>query len=395
MAITPFILARAFVENAGAYSPTETYDFGTNDLNECTADMNYRIMSEAADMHDIIISTDEIITEAIMAGGYSIDVLHENVFATIKEGAIKFFNKIKSMIKGIIEILKTHFYKMTKKTGNWVRVITPRIESVMNNQPGYGEYRIEGYKWNSDYLAKDGALISGVKSLLDEWNIAVNSNDGLKADAIKAAKEDYRSRTYQNTSAEDVDADSKMVKDAVADLEQRASNSKTAREAFEKSFVNKVAQKFNVSGGSSLEVVWSDISKTAHGGSNEKLTHKISDLGGPRHMLTVVEKSGDALTAIRDLYTNYLKDIEEYTRKLNDIGSGVDVENANKIPDEVTRAIREAYKEYFDHAMKMTTMYVTASNSARQLHINLHKSMVDDYMTYLTKLSGYKSQKKK
>ena len=390
MAITPFGLAQALVESAGAaHSPIAAYEFGTDNLNECTADMNYRIMSEAADMREIIVSTDELLAEAAMTAPDRVDTLHENVFTTIKEGVIKFFNKIISMVKGIIEKIKAYFYKMTGKTDKWVKIMEPKIQAAQR-QPGYSDFSVECYRWNPDYLGANGELAANVGKLVDDWREVVQQGD-KKAKGISDIGKNMiaGAAEFKGTKKNPTDADSEGVKSYVADEDKLAGEFKKEREDFEKNFAKTASGIFGVGSASSVDVIWAEVTKKARGA--EKVETKVG--GDAGKMLNAVKDSGKAIEAIKKVYEKHLKDLVDYKAALEKIGSDLNIKDEDKYPAEVVRVLREGYKAYYDLIMKQTTMYETTANSARQLHTSLVQSMTSDYMNVLTKFAGFKGNK--
>lgn len=391
MAITPFGLAQALVESAGTHSPIiAAYEFGTDNLDECTADMNFRIMHESADLAEIIVSTDELLAEAAMTSPERVDVLHENVFKTIKEGVVKFFDKIISMVKGIIEKIKAYFYKMTGKTDKWVKIMEPKIQAAQR-QPGYSDFSVECYRWNADYLSANGELATNVGKLVDDWREKVQDKDkNAKKLSDEATKIPTEAAAYKSTKKNPVDADSDKVKKYVIEVEGSIRSHKTDRENFEKNFAKTVASIMGVGSASSIDVVWAEITKKAQGGT-EKVETKVG--GDAGKMLNVVKESGKSVEAIKKVYEKHLKDLIDYKATLEKIGSEMTIKDEDKYPSEVVRVLREAFKAHYDLIMKQTTMYETTANSARQLHTNLVQSMTSDYMTILTKFAGYKGNK--
>lgn len=390
MAITPFGLAQALVESAGTHSPIAAYEFGTDNLDECTADMNFRIMHESADLAEIIVSTDELLAEAAMTSPERVDVLHENVFKTIKEGVVKFFDKIISMVKGIIEKIKAYFYKMTGKTDKWVKIMEPKIQAAQR-QPGYSDFSVECYRWNADYLSANGELAANVGKLVDDWREKVQQGD-KKAKKVSDYGKDIiaDAADYKGTKKNPTDADSEGVKSYVADEDKLAGEFKKDREEFEKNFAKTVASIMGVGSASSIDVVWAEVTKKAQGGT-EKVETKVG--GDAGKMLNVVKESGKSVEAIKKVYEKHLKDLIDYKAALEKIGSDLTIKDEDKYPSEVVRVLREGFKAYYDLVMKQTTMYESTANSARQLHTNLVQSMTSEYMTVLTKFAGYKGKK--
>ena len=381
MAITTFTLARALTESANAaHTSIGAYDFGTDNLNECFADMNYRIMSEAADMNEIMVSTEELLAETSITNPSRVDILHENVFTSIKEGVIKFFNKIISMVKGIIEKIKEFFYKMTNKTDKWVSLMEPKITAAQK-RTGHSDFTAECYNWNADIVTT--TIKRGVQKLAEDWGTAAGHSD-----KVLSTMKDVMGRTGEQYK--DKNADDEDVKKYVASLEERTKTFEADTEHHVKTFPNEVANAFGAkSNPSTIDVVWSDITNRAHGGT-EKITRKISS--EVNSMLAFVKESKNTIKDLKDTYETHIKQLSEMKTKIERASSDFTITDENKYPVEVTRAARDVFKAHADKLMKITTSYETAMNTARQININLVQAMTSDYMAVLSKFAGYKGK---
>ena len=67
MALFPIMLQEGISRSVNNYiCNVQPFAFGSDDLNECSAEMAYQIANEAANLHEMFMITDEILAEAAM-----------------------------------------------------------------------------------------------------------------------------------------------------------------------------------------------------------------------------------------------------------------------------------------------------------------------------------------
>lgn len=385
MAISPFMLERFINEGAtGSHYNIPAYNFATDDLNECTSTMNTVVMIEAADVHEIIVGTDELLVEAATTNPHCIQALQEASFKSIKDSIIKFFKKIIEMIKGIIAKLKAYFYQITGKTSKWVTVMEPRINKARGNS-GYENVSAERYKWNVEFV--QNGIRDGIVKLMKTSADEVNSPDVIDVEFSNLSKEIKSAVSHYK----DDDTNSVKAKAFVDECKTECEDLKKEMEKFKDGFPTLVAQAFGVSG-TSLDTIWKEVSKKARGNANEKTDVKYGSEA--LSMLDVVKKSSENINKIKDAYDGHLEIITKIKDKLeNNRDFELDNESEYK-SSEVIIAAKEVYKVTCDGVVSIVSAFETAINTARQLNLNLHKEMISEYMTLLTKFASFKGTKK-
>lgn len=385
MAISVFQLASALTESA-AVSNVPAFEFATDNLQECTGEMNYMIMAEAADYREIAVSTNELLAESAINNPGAVSALDENIFTTLKDGIIKFFNKIIAMVKGLIEKIKAFFYKMTGKTDKWVSIMEPKINEA-KRKTGYGDVSAERYNWDTKYVMTD--MMAGVGSMVDDWRSAVGA---MKSDKDVSLLADYVRDVRQSSAGyKGEDADSDKTKTAVKHYEDNAKASQDELESFKKSFNDTVAKAMGVSG-SDLNTVWAEVTKKAHGGTNEKTERKYGNEVDA--MLGVIKKSKDTIDGLKKKYEAHLKHLTTFKDALEKAGGNMDqFKSEDKLPADMVRAARESFKAEYNKIMEITKSYETAMNTARQMNTSFVQDMTTEYMTLLTKFAGFKGKK--
>ncbi|MCM1231728.1 MAG: hypothetical protein NC311_05765 [Muribaculaceae bacterium] len=392
MAVTAFTLQRALSEAAsGAYAPAvDAYQFGSDDLGACTNEMAYIIACEAADYSEHAANADDVLTECALANPDNFTTLSEGVFSTMKTKIKAFFDKIISMVKGIIDKLKAFAYKMTGKVDKWVSVMEPKLREA-SGKTGASEFKAEMYKYDEKFILE--GLKGGLASMMGEWdsnNPAGTVNLDQLAGKLKGVK-DTKIQGVNDQGGNDTS--STEATSAAADFQKQAEDSKKAREDFQDGWASKLGGYFGASG-SSVDEIYSDLIKKGHSGESQKTTETVGNRWSS--MLSTIKSSKKTLTDIQKVYDDHLKSLQKFRAALEKSGSGLDIkdESKNNIPANVANAAREAYKEYYNHIMAYTQAYEGAAGRVRQVNTDLLNGMTSDYMTALSKFASFKGEKK-
>lgn len=334
------------------------------------------IIDEAACYSEYTLAAEEIMVEATLANPDRMDILSENIFDTIKAGAKKFFDKIISVVKGIIDKLKAYFFKFMGKTGSWVKLMKPKIQNAQNKRAGNAELTAEMHEWDTTYITE--GMTSGIKTLLDEWRASIGKvNYQGAVDSVKKF-----ANSFVGT-----DPDS-FKENTEANLKREIEDAKDAIEEIPEVLVDEINKNLGVDGTDTATCL-SEIRKKGNGG--EKTTVKYGS--NVSSMLTAVENSAKTIKNLEKTYNEYLK---ELTKHRDSVSKTTDIkfENEDKMPGNAATLSREKLRVSLDTVIKYTTAYHSATDGIRQINIGLINDMTKEYMTVLTKFAGAKEPKK-
>ncbi|MCM1230057.1 MAG: hypothetical protein NC489_07990 [Ruminococcus flavefaciens] len=383
----------------GIASNIAPYQFASDNINECSAEMDLVIMTESVEMAEMFMVTEEIMAEAAINNPAALDTINENVFSKIWDGMKKFFDKIISMVKGIIDKLKAHIYKMSGKTSKWLTVMKPKIEDVKRNQSGYEKVTFEGYDYDAAYI-KDG-MNSGVAALGNDWKKSVipSLSDAEKTgqslmqqvaklrsntDAGVAASRDASVPDGQKANA--VDSKNSNLTQYQGWVKEEA----TRLENYKKNFPKTVASAMSAGGATTLDAVWTACAKKARGGKSEKSTITVGSKVDT--MISALEGMGDAVTTLKETYENHLKDLVDFKSDLD--SDTFKLEDDDKVPGNVMGAIRDLLSAKYKYITEVTSLVENAMNTAKTQNLAYLQEMGSSYMSALTTFAAYKGSKK-
>lgn len=387
MAITPYMLHEAATRSSGMFScNVAPYEFGSDDLFECSAEMAYQIANESAFMNEMFMVTDEILAEAAMNNPDRFDVINENVFSKIIEGVKKFLDKIIAMVKGIIDRIAAFFYKMTGKTDKWLKVMKPKITEVRNKQVGYENFAAEIFDYDEEYIIS--GMLKGIGDMVagHRKDMAAGLEISTQLAKVMRTANNIKPVADGTEQVPAAAADDPRIKDA-NDLAKKISEDLTK---FNDGFVKLVAGYMGTTATSDLDAVWTECVKKAHKGGTEKRDVKIG--GRVDDMLSAIEKSKNTISDLKKAYEEHLKTLVEHRKSVESSWSSGIPERAD-VPKNVTSAAQSAVSAWSESLSKKISKYETALNSARDKNTALVQQMVQDYMTALTKFASYKAPK--
>jgi len=396
--ISVFTLSQAISESAArAVDNVPAYEFATDNLSECSAEFSYALVNEASNLREIMASTDEILAEAAFNNPSSVDELNENVFTTLKDGVVKFFNKIIAMVKGLIEKLKAFFYKMTGKTDKWLKIMEPKINAAKNNK-GYSDVSMEMYNWNAAFITgtSGDCMAGGLDKLVADWRaeaeVAGKSNIGNYM-------EEMRNSTKSVKSAAGLDADGKQVEKGdkgkgwagTSKIDAETKKKVEALEKFKSTASDKIGAAWKIKA-TSMDVLTSELRKKATGGA-EKTEKKFGGEVGA--MVDAIKNSAKAIEKVKKSYEDHLKHLTDFKAALEKQGDelGNLGKKSDTIPAEAIRAGSDYVKAVYNHAMEITRTYENAMNAVKNLNVSLIQEMCTEYMSALGKFANFKGTK--
>lgn len=382
--LSAFNLAQRINESAAGnqgMGTIEAYAFiGT--MAEATTEFNDMILGEAVNMSEFHTGAEEILAEAATTNPDSLDAINENVFTTIKEGVIKFFEKLKSMVKGIVEKLKAFFFKLTGKTDKWLTVMKPRIEAAKRNS-GTGDLTMEMHKWDTAFITE--GMLAGITKMMDTDLPAIKGVEAAAKAFVSA-----ESIGAPATKANPVDADSDKTKAIVKQLEDYSDTLKSDREELKNDCAKDLASALGVSANSSMDAVYKDVAQKATGG--EKVTVKFVSEIGVDKMVETVDKSKTTIDNLKKAYEKHLTKIHEDQKKVEAALAKVDVKNPEKYATEVVRAAKACLSNYSTNITAGYSTLESAVNTVRGMNVKYVQDMISEYMNALTKFAGSKSK---
>lgn len=388
--LSVFTLSQAITESANrVLDNTPAYEFATDNLSECASEFHFALISEASNISEIMAGTDEILAEAVFENPSSVDALSENVFTTIKDGVVKFFEKIISMVKGLIEKLKAFLYKMTGKTDKWLQIMEPKINAAKNNK-GYGDVSHEMYNWNTTFITgtSGDCMAGGLDKLVADWRstceVVGKSSAKEFIDLSKATTKDVR-------GAAGMDADKKPAEKKTGDYDKISKKWGEMLEKFKSNAPDKIGSAWKIKA-TSMDVLTGELRKKAQGGSEKTEVKFGNDTG---KMVEAIKNSSKTIEKVKKAYEDHLKHLTDFKANLQKQGDelGDLGKKADTIPSEVIRAATDSVKAAYKYAMDVTSTYEGAMNTVRNLNTTLIQEMCSEYMTALTKFANFKGSK--
>lgn len=389
MAFDAFKLARAMNESAGNFiGAVDAHRFASDDLNACTAEMNYGIVCEAADFQHTLVGGDDILAETAVENPGNLESLSESVFDNLKAKVVSFFKKVVAMVKGIIEKIKAAIYKMTGKTTKWCDLMEPKLRKVT----GASDFKVEMYPYDRAYITK--GLSDKLKSLLSAWNNEV----GISANTLndfKRLKDTYAAAAGGHAGEAEGSNGGDGKDGVVKDNEEAAEKEKELTEKFKDDWADKLCKMLADTSATSIDGVWTEVIKKARGDESSKTPQAVfSDWSS---MFNTIKDSSKTLDNIKKVYDEHLKVLQKVQSDIEKSGSDLKITNETKdpkVPADVANSYRSLISARYNHIITVTQAYETAASTARQTNINLMNQMVGDYMGALNKLAGFKEKKK-
>lgn len=395
--LSVYKLTNAINESASGVSTIESipaYNF-VGGLDEATSEMNYILMSEAVDLMAFQTGASEIMTEAAINNPDSLSALSENVFTTVGAKVKAFIDKVISMVKGIIEKIKAFFFKLTGKIDKWLGVMKPRITKA-SGYSGASDQQIEMHKWDVEYIATEGGMVSGLGAIADQMTKKVND----KFTAVEGFKQDIASIKGETMTDDmrDKGGDDPAVKATVEKMEKALNTYKDNAEGLTDEFRGVIATALDVTGENpnTMDDVWSAVTKRATGG--EKVTMKFSEAAGGKGvdgMLKAVEGSKKSISALKKSYEKHLADLGKLKTAVEKaFKADSKVEKIDKFPAELRGKYQNIISEISNQATKNISVMESAMNTAKSKHIGYVQQMTSEYMSALSKYANFKGKKK-
>lgn len=389
--------------NNRIYDTGRGYEF-YGSIHECTAEFNYMVMVEDADIQGFITSSDEILAEAVLSGDtYRVDRLSEGVFSNIKDGLSKFFEKIRNFVKGIIEKIRAFLYKLVGKTDKWLKIMKEKVLAAARITRS-SNMTYEMHKWNITYVTTD--LLAGVQSTLDfadgsktipglvkDMTVTPDSLKTHMADIARAF--DHRigraaDDTPDNAKDDNVVTKSKertAVTDKIKDYIDKINEAKSD---FDEKWPDTLAAAVGVSAGSSVDSVWSEVAKKAKGDSNEKVEVKFCSQWGIDSMLQAIDQSKKTITDLKSKYDKHYEKLTKIHKEWDNALDKFKIDGEKNMDSTATSQARSMLTAIVGFVTHQISACETASNTARGANVKFVQDMTHEFMNALTKFASYK-----
>lgn len=392
--LSVYKLTTAINESATGMSSNVDAHVFHGSMDEMAAEFGFTLMSEAADMATMVVTAEEIMTEAAISNPSSLAAMSENVLDNIGSKLKGIIDKLIAMVKGVIDKLKAFFFKFTGKTAEWLKVMKPRITAAAG-QAGASEFNVEAHSWDVDYIT-DG-MVSGIDRLMA---IAAKTDDKFKMVSDVTSTIDSL-KTNMDPSMQGKGGDDPAVKSAVEKLEQYIDSAKEDEKEAADGMATVIADAMEVAESvSTLEEVWSAVTKKATGG--EKVTVKIGEIKCGKFgssydgMLKAIEESKKTISAIQKSYDNHLKTLKTLRSKVDGVfKKDSKVDKLEKFPTDLKTKYNAAISSGSAIVTKTLSMTESAINNARAKNTSCLETMTSEYMGILSKFAGYKGKKEK
>ncbi len=391
--LSVYKLTQALSESAsGASSNVDAHVFrGT--LDEMAAEFGFTVMSETADLLSFAANAEEIMSEAAIENPSTVAAMSESVLETIGNKLKAIIDKLIAMVKGVIDKLKAFFFKFTGKTSEWLKVMRPRVTAAAGRE-GASEFSVEAHKWDVEYITN--GMVTGIDALM---TIAAKTDDKFKmVEQVSSTIESVK--VNMNPDLQGKNGDDPGVKAAAEQLDKFIEESKKEEEETGDGMATLIAGAMQVSDSvSTLEEVWSAVSKKANGG--EKVTTKIGEISCGKFgssydgMLKAIEESKKTISAVQKSYDNHLKTLKSLRSKVEStFKSSGKVEKLEKFPTDLKTKYNTAISSGSAMITKTLSMTESAINNARAKNTASLQAMTSEYMGILSKFAGYKGKKK-
>lgn len=365
-AVNESVTNHTLYENSNDIAP---HEFTGLDCVEAMQEASYVIMSEAAAYEEFSIAADELMVEAVMTNPVAVDALSESILTNIGKGVKRVFDKLISVVKGIIEKIKAFFAKFTGQTDKWLKIMEPKINAVSSSDVKYMMYN-----WDEKFIL-DG-IKAGIGKLKDDWK--ANYGSAKYTQLVEQAK---RAAGGKQMANKEVDADNIMKS---GELNKELEN-------IDEKMLGYIKAAIGTDGTTAQEAINASIKK-AHGGDSEK--SEIEVFPKKAQYIAFVRGSKKAITDLQNHYKDTLAELNNY-KKAIDQSANISFEHEGDMKGGNAGAVRSALKTNIDYYVKFTTRFVNTMNTLGNINIGAIRDCAKEYMGALSKLAGTKEKKDK
>lgn len=166
-----FNMATAINEasTGGHNNSISAFDFGGT-INEAFYDFREMALIESNIFKEFTTGADEIMLEASINNPAALEVIYESAFTTIKEGFLKFIQKMIGWFKGIGNKIKAFFTSRDKTVKTGIEMAKSVVEKAKDS-PINTTFKM--HDWNFDYLFKN--MLNAIAVSADHFSDIKNS----------------------------------------------------------------------------------------------------------------------------------------------------------------------------------------------------------------------------
>lgn len=369
MALMSYALSRAINEAAGnpvALGNINAYEFIGCSVTDAMDEAAMMFMDERADVAEYTTESNAILYEAAIVNPDRLEVLTENVFQSAIRKLREIIRKAIEVAKGILNKIKTSFFKLTQKYSQFVSSIRSRIDAA-KSKPGYNDIKCTMYKWDEKYVTS--GLVDNIKNALD----LTETDTDKQAQQINNLVRDLIATAANVATSKD----SAMMSGSEIESLNKSNGSTNAAAMYGKELV----------GGSTnvndLNDLLDQIRSKARGGKDKV---DVACASMTEQMMTAL---GQAKTTQGNIEKNYNNHIAVMGRLKNKLDAAQN--EAEKVISEkdsgVSQETRERFTALCNTMMDMVTATEGMLHKVSSLNISLLKEMFRDYASALTVLA--------
>ena len=369
MALMSYALSRAINEAAGnpvALGNINAYEFIGCSVTDAMDEAAMMFMDERADVAEYTTESNAILYEAAIVNPDRLEVLTENVFQSAIRKLKEIIRKAIEVAKGILNKIKTSFFKLTQKYSQFVSSIRSRIDAA-KSKPGYNDIKCTMYKWDEKYVTS--GLVDNIKNALD----LTETDTDKQAQQINNLVRDLIATAANVATSKD----SAMMSGSEIESLNKSNGSTNAAAMYGKELV----------GGSTnvndLNDLLDQIRSKARGGKDKV---DVACASMTEQMMTAL---GQAKTTQGNIEKNYNNHIAVMGRLKNKLDAAQN--EAEKVISEkdsgVSQETRERFTALCNTMMDMVTATEGMLHKVSSLNISLLKEMFRDYASALTVLA--------
>lgn len=369
MALMSYALSRAINEAAGnpvALGNINAYEFIGCSVTDAMDEAAMMFMDERADVAEYTTESNAILYEAAIVSPDRLEVLTENVFQSAIRKLKEIIRKAIEVAKGILNKIKTSFFKLTQKYSQFVSSIRSRIDAA-KSKPGYNDIKCTMYKWDEKYVTS--GLVDNIKNALD----LTETDTDKQAQQINNLVRDLIATAANVATSKD----SAMMSGSEIESLNKSNGSTNAAAMYGKELV----------GGSTnvndLNDLLDQIRSKARGGKDKV---DVACASMTEQMMTAL---GQAKTTQGNIEKNYNNHIAVMGRLKNKLDAAQN--EAEKVISEKDSGVSQETRERFTALCNTMMDKVTATegmlHKVSSLNISLLKEMFRDYASALTVLA--------
>ena len=369
MALMTFELSRAISEAAGnpdaSLGHINAYEFVGCSVTDAMDEAAMMFMDERADVAEYTTESNAILYEAAIVSPDRLEVLTENVFQSAIRKLKEIIRKAIEVAKGILNKIKTSFFKLTKKYSQFVSSIRSRIDAA-KGKTGYNDIKCSMYKWDEKYVTS--GLVENVK----------NAIDNTETDTEKQSQ--YLNNVVRDYIAVAANAATGMTDVKASDMSSITSEDDIRRDMYGQYGKVIVGGSGNVN---DLNDMLDQIRVKARGGKDRV---DVACASMTEQMMTTLGQAKTVQSNIERNYNGHIAFMGRFKSKLEAAQTSAEKAISDAGSD-VSQETRERFSTICSQMTTAVTTTETMIHKVSSLNISLLKEMFRDYANALTVLA--------